>query len=414
MYDLLLKKAKLFGQSQGVFDVGIKGEKIACVGCELDEDAGWVVELDGKLVIPGFVDLHTHLEKTLTAHLVHNNSGTLEEAIGNFQEFLLGISPEDIYKRARRAAEMAISQGTTAIRSHITVDPRIGLETIRSVLTVKRDLQKVVNIQVVAFPAQDPTGIKQEQLDLLRQAVSEGADLIGGCPTLDADYRRFTDLLFKLGTELDVDIDFHVDETDEPNVEALEYLAEKTITQEYQGRVTAGHLCSLSAVSDEVAERVIRKVREAELNVVTLPSANLFLMGRGDKQPIRRGVTRVRDLVEGGVSVSYASDNVRDPFRPFGNADLLEEALLTAQIVQMGSPAELERILAMGTYNPAKAMKLPGYGLTSGCYADMVVLSATSPHEAIVSQAVKEMVFHRGKLIVTNSRQTQELWKGIQ
>ncbi len=411
MYDVLFKRAKLFGQGSGLLDLGIRGEWIADIGADLGQAAGQVIELDGKLVVPGFVDMHTHLEKTLTADLIPNDSGTLGEAIGNFQEFMFRVSPEDTYRRARRAAEMAISQGTAAIRSHITVAPGSGLELIRAVLAVKRDLREVLDIQVVAFPSTDPAGIKQRQLDLLRLAVREGADLIGGCPSLDPEPYRFIDLLFGLGRELDVDIDFHVDESDEPNVTALEYLAGKTIAVHYQGRVTAGHCCALAAVADEVADRVIRKVKEAGLNIVTLPSCNLFLMGRGDKQPIRRGVTRVRELLKAGVPVAYASDNVRDPFRPFGNADLLEEALLTAQVVQMGTPAELEQILAMGTYNPARAMKLARYGLAPGCYADLVVLNATSPAEAIVSQAVKEMVFHRGRLIVTNTLQKKELWR---
>ena len=411
MYDILLKRARLFGQMPGLLDLGIQGELITDVGEDLGQDAGRVIELDGKLVVPGFVDGHTHLEKTLTSDLIPNASGTLREAITNFQEFLFRVSPEDTYHRAYRAATMAIGQGTAAIRSHITVDPGNGLEIIRPILAVKRNLREVLDIQVVAFPVLDPTGIKQQQLDLLRQAVREGADLIGGCPSLDPDPVRFIDLLFALGRELDVDIDFHVDESDEPNVAALEYLAEKTIDEKYQGRVTAGHCCSLSAVSDDVADRVIRKVKEAGLNIVTLPSCNLFLMGRGDKQPIRRGVTRVRELLKAGVNVAYASDNIRDPFRPFGNADLLEEALLTAQVVQMGTATELEQVMAMGTYNPAKAMNLPRYGLAAGCFADLVVLGATSPAEAIVHQAVKEMVFHRGKLIVTNTRQKCELWQ---
>lgn len=411
MYDLLLKRARLMGHSEGLLDLGIEGPLIAEVGRDLGSDAARVIDLAGKLVIPGFVDMHTHLEKTLTAHLIENRSGTLDEAILNFREFAMNCSAEDTYKRARRAVEMAITQGTTAIRTHITVDPRVGLKIIRPILALKRDLADIVTIQVVAFPSHDVTGIKQEQLDLLGLAVGEGADLIGGCPNLDPDHRRFTDLLFELAKGLKVDIDFHVDESDRPNVDALEYLAEKTLSEGYQDRVTAGHCCALSAVSDEVAARVIKKVKEARIHVVTLPSCNLFLMGRKDKQPIRRGLTRVRELLEAGVSVSYASDNIRDPFRPFGNADLLEEALLTAQVIQFGTPPELERTLVMGTYSAAGAMNLRGYGLAAGCNADLVVLDAASPAEAIVNQAVKEMIFHRGKLVVKNVQHISELWK---
>jgi len=404
MYDLLLKKARLLGSGEGLWDIGIRGDLIAEIDQNLGEEAEKVFNLNGKLVIPAFVDVHTHLEKTLTAHLIDNKSGTLDEAINNFQEFLIHVSPEDIYKRARLATEMAIKQGTTALRSHITVDPLRGLDLLQPILELKKDLRDVLTIQVVAFPGIDPTGIKQSQLELLQAAVFQGADLIGGCPSLDPDHRRFTDLLFTLGKELDVDIDLHVDESDQPNVEALEYLADKTISEGYEGRVTAGHCCALSVVSDQWAERVIQKIKRARINIVTLPSCNLFLTG---------AITRVRSLMAAGVPVSYASDNIRDPFRPFGNGDLLEEALLTAQVTQRGTLGELEEILKMGTYNPAKVMCLEKYGLKSGCYADLIVLQAASPMEAIVSQAVKEMIFHRGQLIVTNSRQTSELWKTL-
>ncbi|WP_206811844.1 amidohydrolase family protein [Paradesulfitobacterium ferrireducens] len=411
MYDYLFKRARLFRPSLETMDLGITGDKITAINKKLEIHATREIDLEGRLVIPGFVDLHTHLEKTMTSHLINNRSGTLGEAIENFSHFFSQADPKEVYARARQAVEMAVAQGTTAIRSHITVDTQTGLDIIRAILAVKRDLADIVSLQVVAFPTPDPAGIKPEQVELLRKAVLEGADLVGGCPSLDSDYRQFTDQLFDLARELNTDIDFHVDESDEPNVEALEYLAEKIIAGGYQGRVTAGHCCSLSAVTDDVSNRVIAKVKEAGLSVVTLPSCNLFLMGRGDNQPVRRGVTRVRELLDAGVNVSYASDNIRDPFRPFGNADLLEEALLTAQVTQMGTPAQLNTILAMGTYNPAQAMNLEGYGLNEGCFADLVVLDAFSPEEAIVNQAVKSMVFRRGKLIVSNRRDTSELWK---
>ena len=420
MFDLILKNARLFGppagnpgcqQRTGPLDLGIKDGFIAARGPGLPHEGKQVLDLDGKLVIPGFVDMHTHLEKALTSRVIQNRSGRLDEAIQKFISHFDRVSQEEFYQRARRAVEMAVSHGTTAIRSHITVDPRIGLRALRAVLKVKRDLGSIVTIQVVAFPTPDPRGVRGEQLDLLRQAVAEGADLLGGCPSLDPDHRRFTDLMFELAGELGTALDFHVDETDEPTVAALEYLAEKTLIEGFQGRVTAGHCSSLSAVPEDVALRVIGKVKEAGIQIVALPSCNLFLMGRGDRGLVRRGVTRVKEFLAAGVPVSYASDNVRDPFRPFGNGDMLEEALITAQVLQMGSDPELETVLTMGTYYPARALGLPGYGTEVGDAADLVVLDAESAAEAIIGQREEEMVIRRGMVIVTTSRQTRERWK---
>lgn len=410
MFDLILKNAKLFGLRESL-DLGIRDGVIAARGPGLPSEGAKVLDLAGKLVIPGFVDMHTHLEKTLTSRVIQNRSGRLEEAIQKFIPYFDQVSEEGFYRRARMAVEMAVSHGTTAIRSHVTVDPRIGLRALRAILKLKKDLKSIVTLQVVAFPSRDPRGIGGEQLNLLRQAVAEGADVLGGCPTLDPDHRRFTDLLFGLAGEVGTPLDFHVDETDEPAVEALEYLAEKIAAEGFQGSVTAGHCCSLSAVPEDVAERVIRKVKEAGMNIVTLPSCNLFLMGRTDRGIIRRGVTRVRELLAAGVPVSYASDNVRDPFRPFGNGDMLEEALVTAQVLQMGSEPELETVLTMGTYYPARALGLSGYGLEVGDFADLVVLGAESAAEAITGQCEKETVIRRGRVIVTTWRETREWWK---
>ncbi|HHU31637.1 MAG TPA: amidohydrolase family protein [Clostridia bacterium] len=413
MYSLLIKNARLFGNESQQQDIGINGDSIVKIGQGLGSEADKIIDAQGKLIIPGFVDIHTHLEKSMTSHILKNESGTLMGAIVSMNDFFAKYDPEDIYHRARQAAELAISQGTTAIRTHITIDRNVGLGIIRPILKLKEDLKDVLTIQVIAFPSSHKGGIQESDLDVLRQAISEGADLLGGCPHLEEEHKHFTDHIFHLAKELDVDLDLHVDESDEPNVDALEYVAEKTIEMGYQGRVNAGHCTALSAVPKAVADRVIGKVRDAGMTITTLPSCNLYLMGRHDEVLQRRGITRVREFLKAGVKVCFASDNVRDPFRPFGNHDLLEEALLTAQLVQMGTDKELETVLEMGTYNPAQAMKLPKYGLEKGCYADLVILDAVSAPEAIVKQSTKEWIIKRGRVVVRNTRTMEEVWKQV-
>jgi cytosine/adenosine deaminase-related metal-dependent hydrolase len=217
--------------------------------------------------------------------------------------------------------------------------------------------------------------------------------------------REYIDTIFDLALKNNLPIDFHVDESDEPEVTTLDYIAEKTIATGMEGKVTAGHCTSLAAVSDKIAEKVIAQCAEAGLHIVTLPSCNLYLMGRKDKQPIRRGVTRVKDFLKAGVNIAYASDNIRDPFRPYGNADMLEEGLLTAQVLQMGTPSELETVFRMGTYNPAKILGLKNYGTQVGCKADLVLLEAASPSEALISQATKAYVFKNGKPVAKTIKQ---------
>jgi len=269
---------------------------------------------------------------------------------------------------------------------------------------LKKQYSNYIDYQLVAFPTPEPDITDKETLALLEKALNKGAEVIGGCPTLAPDYKEFIDVYFKFAKSTGCPLDFHVDETDQANIDALEYLAEKTISEGYEGRVTAGHCCSLSAVDDYTAKRVITKVKAAGITIVTLPSCNLYLMGRGDKQPISRGITRVKDLIEAGVKIAVSSDNLRDPFRPFGNFNLLQEALLTAQVAQMGSIQDFDTLFEMITFNPANAMQLKDYGLKVGCEGDLLITTAENSVDAIVSQSILSYVIKRGKVVAKNTK----------
>ncbi|WP_227765474.1 amidohydrolase family protein [Zhaonella formicivorans] len=402
MLDLIIRQAKLPDRSELV-DIAIQGGNISEVKPCINAEAAQVIEANGRLVSPGFVDAHTHLEKVLT--LEGTEVCTLEEAIMTFKSRYSRITKDDIKNRAKKVVEMAVQNGTTAIRTHISVDDKIGLMAIEALGELKKEVAHLVDLQIVAMATIEGQALDETNLKLLEQAPLHGASLYGGAPTLCENSKGMVDSIFALAKQNNLLIDLHVDETDEPTVATLEYVAEKTMREGMEGKVTAGHCCSLSAVSDEIAARVIAKVRDAGMHIITLPSCNLYLMGRSDKQPIRRGVTRVRELLTAGVNVAYASDNIRDPFRPFGNADMLEEALITAQVLQMGTTSELNKVFEMGTYNPAKALRLERYGIEAGCKADLVIFDAASPSEAIVTQATKAFVIKNGKILVQTKKE---------
>jgi cytosine deaminase len=233
-------------------------------------------------------------------------------------------------------------------------------------------------------------------------------DFVGGAPHTHENWEELTDKIFAIAVHNNLPLDFHVDETDNPDVRNFEQIANLTMKYGYEGRVSCGHVTALNAVDDDTATRLIAKAKKADLQIITLPSCNLYLMGRNDKQPVRRGITRVREFLEAGVNISYASDNIRDAFRPIGNGDMLEEGLLTAQVAQMATKSELDTVFRMGTLNPAKALLLDNYGLEMNKQADLVIFDKDSVAETLVSQGTRSYVIKKGKVVAKNSR-TKEI-----
>jgi cytosine deaminase len=238
-------------------------------------------------------------------------------------------------------------------------------------------------------------------LRVFRKAI-ELSDLIGGVP--DPANERLTDLFFDLAREYDRDLDLHVDEKDEPEPLAIRYVARKAIETGYEGRVTVDHLCALSSLPPKEARDVIALIRDAGLNVITLPSTNLHVQGRGDDRCRRRGITRVKEMLAMGVPVAYASDNIRDGFTPFGNLDMLEVGLILAHGAHMGTIEDLATILDMGTEAAGRIFyRDENYGISEGNQADIVVLDTERIEDAVVAQPTKLWVFKSGQLVARNS-----------
>jgi cytosine deaminase len=364
------------------------------------------LDLQGSLVIPGFVDSHMHLDKAFALENGLDPGDSLFAAIQNFYLWRECISPQQIYLKARHTAELALSNGTLALRTHTTVDESVGMSWLESLLQVKEELAPWLTIQIVALP--DSTELSAGKSDvLLRQALALGADAIGGAPLMCSTPQQAIDALLNLAGEAGCDLDLHIDESDNPEANTLEYLAERKMTLDFPGRVVAGHCTSLSAMHETDATRVIEKVAQAGIFIVTLPSCNLFLMGRQDHGLIRRGLTRVRELMAAGVKVSYGSDNIRDAFNPFGNADMLQQALISAYALQMGSANELMQLLKMGTEYPSEAMGLDDNGLRLGEQASFIVLEAKDWSSALACQASRRYVFSHGVCVAETNTETE-------
>ncbi len=411
----IISNARIEESAQWVH-ILIEGEKILTITSDKPDHVTEEIDAGGNLVLPGLINIHMHLDKSGLAETIFNRSGTLSEAREKMRKAKAGFTKEDIKARAKKTVLRAVQDGVTAIRTHVDIDPSIGLRGLEALLELREDLKHLVHIQIVAFPQE---GISEEPgtEDLMREAMTMGADVVGGHLSIAQDFREHSARVFELAAEFDRDVDIHVDididrdySKTTPDRDGREYpeglgvvaMAKETLRRGYGGRVAASHLCALDALPPSMAENVIALMARSGVSAVALPPGNLFTHGRADPQNVRRGVTRVRALLAGGVRVSFGTDNIRDPFNPLGNTNMIHNAILTAYACHMATAEDFRTTLKLCTVNAADIMNLPGYGLKEGMFADIVVLDAPSAEEALANQATATHVFKRGRLVATN------------
>jgi cytosine deaminase len=395
--DLVIRRARV---GDALVDIAVAGERIAAVGGPFE--AATELDADGRVVVPAFVQPHIHLDKVLTGPLLGpNRSGTLAEAIAVSHAVKRAATVEEIRERAGKVIRAAVVAGTTAIRSHVDVDTIGGLKGLRGVAAARDDHADLCTVQLVAFPQE---GIWRDPGTdvLMTEAMREGADVVGGMPHwedgLDAA-RRHIEFCLQLAVENDADVDMHVDETDDPYWRSFELLIEEAERRDWGPRTTAGHVCAMASWDDAYAASVIAAAARAGVMVATNPPTNLMLQGRGDREPRRRGIPRVKELLAAGVTVAAGQDCVDDAFYPFGSADPLQVALIVAHAAQLGTPDEIAAALRMVGADAARLLRLPDYGLSPGARADLVVIDAASERDALREQSPRRWVVHGGRVV---------------
>ncbi|MDD9269322.1 amidohydrolase family protein [Paenibacillus sp. GCM10023248] len=359
-----------------------------------------VIDLEGKMLLPGFVDAHMHLDKAFSLASVGNRSGTLEEAVLNYSQASPAFTKQDIKARIMRSAMQALSFGTTHIRTHLDFNLRVSrevaLRTIEAALEAKEALASYVTIQL--FPM-CPYNFMSLDAEAIEEALRMGVDGIGGAPHLSITPKEDIDYVFKLAEKYDVPVDLHCDETDNPAMRTVLHIAERTKSQGYEGRVTVDHLCALASMTDADAHGIINRMADARLKAVSLPAVNLYLQGRHDSFPVRRGVTRLKEIWEAGIPIAVASDNIHDPFHPFGRGDLLQIALIGSYAAHMGRPDDLRTLLRMITDVPAQVLGLTGTGIQAGHEASFVILDGSTPEEIFTMLPERRWVYSRGRWV---------------
>jgi len=397
--DLVLKGARLAHKSDELVDIGFKNGLIADIATHTRCDCP-TENLDGRLVMGGFVDSHVHLDKSYISGRCNCVTGTLQEAIAETAKAKQNFTEEDIYSRGQKTLERAIIQGTTAMRTHVELDPIIGLKGFNAIRQLKRDYAWAIDLQICVFPQEGLLNNPGTD-ELLWQACEKGADVIGGCPYTDTEPKAQIARIFEIARHFNIDVDFHLGFNLDPAKSDLVDVYQQTIRHAYQGRVAIGHVTQLSALKPMDFEAEAHRLADAGIALTVLPSTDLFLMGRDVTHLVPRGVTLVHTMLRHGINGSLATNNVLNPFTPFGDCSLIRMANLYANIAQIGDQKSLEDCFDLVSSRPAAFMKLHDYGLVVGNPATIVVLDSEVKSSTIAELYHPLFAYKNGRRIFT-------------
>ncbi|MEX2525070.1 MAG: amidohydrolase family protein [Gammaproteobacteria bacterium] len=336
--------------------------------------------------LPPLVDKHVHANRAWSISEVRPRSfeHSIELAFELFSEF----TAEDYYRQSSLFLEQALARGTTGIRTHADVDSLTGMQALQGTLEARERFKERMDIEIVAFASSRLDPAAAEGLSMLKEAIALGADLLGAVPALYPEPGRSIDALLELAISNHLPVDVHLDEHLDPTNSWSEYLADATVAAGYEGRVTLSHGCALSVLAGKDRTRIIDKLLQADIEVIALPFTNLYLQDREAVEPRRRGLTCIRELLAAGVEVRLASDNVRDAFYPYGNADMLDTAYLGMLAGQMDDSDALIRAICDGRLRPEK-----------GEAADLVLVRGRNFHEVLSNRPHERIVIRHSTVI---------------
>lgn len=394
--DLILSNALILGGDGQPVDVGIEGGRIAVIEAELAAE-GETLDLGERLLAPGFIETHIHLDKACIMERCRSEKGDLAEAIDEVTKSKKEFSEFDVSARASRVLEKCVSHGTTHMRTHLEVDPGIGMRGFDGVFPLIEEWRWAIDVEVCVFPQEGLLNNPGTD-ELMVEALKRGAKVVGGAPYTDSNPHGQIDRVFEMAREFDVDIDMHLDFGEDAAELDVDYVCELTGRFDYGGRVTVGHVTKLSTATPEHFAATAKRMADAGVAVTVLPSTDLFLMGRIDERSVKRGVTAAHKLLQHGVNCSLSTNNVLNPFTPFGDCSLLRMANLYANICQVGAKAEVRDCFDMITSRSAGILGLEEYGIEVGAPADLVVIDAALPETAVAELSPPLWGFKRGRM----------------
>jgi cytosine deaminase len=354
------------------------------------------LDLQGRLILPGLIESHIHLDKACIMQRCHLQEGTLAEAVAQTRAAKAEFTEDDVYQRGAQVLDKAIVQGTTHMRTHVELDPQIGLTGFNAIRRLQADYAWAISLEICVFPQEGMLNNPGTEA-LLCQALESGATVLGGCPYMDSDPHGQIQRLFELAVRYDCDLDLHLDfDLNSEGMTVME-VARCTQLHGWGGRVTIGHATKLSTLPREPLTVLALHLAKAGVQVTCLPSTDLFLLGREAFHNKPRGLAPLAHLHAYGVRCSVSTNNIGNPFTPYGDASLIRQANLFANVSQMGTVAELLQCLAWVSSESAALLRLKDYGVRPGCRADFIVFDAPSPAAVIAEISAPLMGFKGGR-----------------
>jgi cytosine deaminase len=411
--DLIVRDARLPGHAD-LTDLGVQGGVFARIAPTLQESATREIDAGGKLVSPPLIDCHVHLDAVLTVGQPrHNQSGTLIEGIQIWSERKPTLTHEDVKRRAIEAIKWEVAQGTLFMRSHVDVcDP--NLVALRAMLEVQQEVRDICELQIVAFP-QDGILSFPNGKELMDEAMRLGANLVGGIPHYEWTREMGVEdvhVAFELARRYNRDIDCHCDETDDPHSRFTEVMAANTLQQGWNGRVTVSHCTAMHSWDNAFAFKLIRLLVRGRLNVICNPYDNIILQGRFDTYPKRRGMARLKELLQAGVNVSLGHDSIMDPWYPLGRGDMLAAASLALHIAQMSGHDEIATMYDLITTNAARTLNVADrYGIEVGKPASFIIVDAADAHGALRLVPARLHVVKDGRVVASTTPSQSHLFR---
>ena len=405
MSDLLIKNARLANR-ENLVTISINGSHIESINNisetfkNNDNETTVIFDAKGNFVCSGFFESHIHLDKACILNRCTIEQGDLDEAVEETSKAKAEFTEADVFERASKVIEMAIKKGTVGLRSFVETDSKTEMRAFNAIKKARDKYAFAIDIEICAF-AQSGLTNAPHTYELLKLALSQGADLVGGCPYKDDNPDKHIEMVFDLAEQFDVDVDFHLDFDLNQKDSSIPKLVEETIKRHYQGRVSIGHVTKLSAMDKDKRTEMAALLKLADITLTVLPATDIFLNGRDYDLLIPRGMVNANELLEMGINTTLSSNNILNAFTPYGDASLVRMANMYANVAQLAKDKQIADVFNMITKNAAQLLSKQ-IEIVVGAPATLVVLEAKDAVETIRTNAQALAGFKNGKQTFCN------------